>query len=60
MVLDVALEFLAAASRRLKPGGTLYLVANEPLPYETPLREIGPSRELARAGGFKVLAATRD
>ncbi|AIZ44915.1 rRNA (guanine-N2)-methyltransferase [Deinococcus radiopugnans] len=60
VVLDVALEFLAAASRRLKPGGTLYLVANEPLPYETPLRDIGPARELARAGGFKVLAATRD
>ncbi|WP_029480410.1 class I SAM-dependent methyltransferase [Deinococcus marmoris] len=59
VVLDVALEFLATASRRLKPGGTLYLVANEPLPYETPLREIGPARELARAGGFKVLAATR-
>lgn len=59
VVLDVALEFLAAASRRLKPGGTLYLVANEPLPYEAALRRIGPARELARAGGFKVLAATR-
>jgi 16S rRNA (guanine1207-N2)-methyltransferase len=59
VVLDVALEFLATASRRLNPGGTLYLVANEPLPYETPLREIGPTRELARVGGFKVLSATR-
>lgn len=60
VVLDVAREFLAAASRRLRPGGTLYVVANEPLPYEAPLREIGPSRELARTGGFKVLAATRN
>ncbi len=59
VVLDVALEFLATATRRLKPGGTLYLVANEPLPYEMPLRQIGPARELARVGGFKILAATR-
>ncbi|GGM15449.1 class I SAM-dependent methyltransferase [Deinococcus aerophilus] len=59
VMLDVAHEFIAAAARRLKPGGTLYLVANEPLPYEAPLREIGPVRELVRAGGFKVLAATR-
>lgn len=59
VVLDVALQFLAAASRRLRPGGTLYVVANEPLPYETPLREIGAAEELARADGFKVLSATR-
>ncbi|MDV6375703.1 class I SAM-dependent methyltransferase [Deinococcus arenicola] len=59
VVLDVALEFIATAVRRLTPGGTLYLVANEPLPYEAALRQIGPARELARAGGFKVLAATR-
>ncbi|WP_164973418.1 class I SAM-dependent methyltransferase [Deinococcus metallilatus] len=59
VVLDVAREFIAAAARRLNPGGTLYLVANEPLPYETPLRSLGPVRELRREGGFKVLAATR-
>nr|WP_244977102.1 class I SAM-dependent methyltransferase [Deinococcus humi] len=59
VVLDVALEFLATASRRLKVGGTLYLVANEPLPYETALQKIGSTQELARTGGFKVLAATR-
>ncbi|GAA5532209.1 class I SAM-dependent methyltransferase [Deinococcus aluminii] len=59
VVLDVAREFIAAARRRLKPGGTLYLVANEPLPYETPLRALGEVRELRREGGFKVLAATR-
>ncbi|EYB69250.1 rRNA (guanine-N(2)-)-methyltransferase [Deinococcus phoenicis] len=59
MVLDVAREFIAAAARRLKPGGTLYLVANEPLPYETPMRAVGPVRELRRENGFKVLAATR-
>ncbi|WP_034385055.1 class I SAM-dependent methyltransferase [Deinococcus sp. YIM 77859] len=59
VVLDVAREFIAAAERRLKPGGTLYLVANEPLPYEPPLRALGELRELRREGGFKVLSATR-
>ncbi|WP_216320321.1 class I SAM-dependent methyltransferase [Deinococcus aestuarii] len=59
VVLDVAREFIAAAGRRLNPGGTLVLVANEPLPYEPPLRALGEVRELAREGGFKVLQATR-
>ncbi|BDP40769.1 hypothetical protein DAETH_07380 [Deinococcus aetherius] len=59
VVLDVAREFIAAARRRLRPGGTLYLVANEPLPYETPLRAVGEVRELVREGGFKVLTTTR-
>ncbi|WP_288402044.1 class I SAM-dependent methyltransferase [uncultured Deinococcus sp.] len=59
VVLDVAREFIAAAGRRLRPGGALYLVANDPLPYEAPLRALGEVRELARAGGFKVLQATR-
>ncbi|MFC5849034.1 class I SAM-dependent methyltransferase [Deinococcus petrolearius] len=59
VVLDVAREFIAAAARRLRPGGTLFLVANEPLPYEAALRALGEVRELARADGFKVLAATR-
>ncbi|MEW6422244.1 MAG: methyltransferase, partial [Deinococcota bacterium] len=49
----------AAAGRRLNPGGTLYLVANEPLPYEASLRALGKLRELRREGGFKVLAAMR-
>lgn len=59
VVLDVAREFIAAAARRLTPGGTLYLVANEPLPYEAALAAVGPARELRRGEGFKVLAATR-
>ncbi|MEF2278171.1 class I SAM-dependent methyltransferase [Deinococcus sp. YIM 134068] len=59
VVLDVAREFIAVAGRRLNPGGTVYLVANEPLPYETALRAVGEVRELRREGGFKVLAATR-
>lgn len=59
VVLDVAREFIAAAVRRLRPGGTLYLVANEPLPYEAAMATLGPVRELVRLGGFKVLSATR-
>lgn len=59
VVLDVAREFIAAAGRRLNPGGTLYLVANEPLPYEAAMGTLGPVRELRREGGFKVLAVTR-
>lgn len=59
VVLDVAREFIAAATRRLTPGGTLYVVANDPLPYEGNMSAIGPVRELLRAGGFKILAATR-
>ncbi|GGK15442.1 rRNA (guanine-N2)-methyltransferase [Deinococcus malanensis] len=59
VVLDVAREFIAAAARRLNPGGTLYLVANEPLPYEPAMQGVGQTRELVRAGGFKVLSSTR-
>lgn len=59
VVLDVAREFIATAKRHLVPGGVLYVVANEPLPYEKPLGEIGPVSELARESGFKVLAVRR-
>lgn len=59
VVLDVAREFIAAAARRLAPGGQLYLVANEPLPYEAPLRVVGEVTELVREAGFKVLLARR-
>lgn len=59
VVLDVAREFIAATGRCLSPGGTLSLVANEPLPYEAAMGSLGPVRELRREGGFKVLAVTR-
>ncbi|WP_328774563.1 class I SAM-dependent methyltransferase [Deinococcus aquaedulcis] len=59
VVLDVAREFMAAAGRRLRPGGTLYVVANEPLPYETELARLGPVEQTRREGGFKVLKVTR-
>lgn len=62
MVLDVAAEFLAAAGRRLHPGGRLVFVANEFLPYEKHLGSgagwTGVSTR-AREAGFKVLEAVR-
>lgn len=60
VVLDVAREFIAAARRRLKPGGRLILVANDFLPYERELAALlGPAEVLAQERGFKVLAAVR-
>lgn len=59
VVLDVAQEFIAAAQRRLNPGGTLYLVANDPLPYEKSMQDIGEVQELRRESGFKILKADR-
>lgn len=59
VVLDVAREFIAAAQRRLNPGGTLYLVANDPLPYEQAMADVGPVEVLFRESGFKGLRAQR-
>ena len=59
VVLDVAREFIATAGRRLVPGGKMYLVANEPLPYEQALGTLGPVREVVREQGFKVLELVR-
>lgn len=59
LVLDVALEFVAAAARRLERGGELWLVANHFLPYERPMAAVGGVREVARERGFKLLVARR-
>lgn len=59
VVLDVVREFIASAKRHLKPGGTLYVVANDPLPYEKPLADVGDVKELVREAGFKVLKVSR-
>jgi 16S rRNA (guanine1207-N2)-methyltransferase len=59
VVLDITAEFVAAAWRRLKPGGRLVLVANEFLPYERLLAGWQQVGSLAQQGGFKVLSATR-
>lgn len=52
--------FIAAAARLLAPHGTLWLVANRHLPYETALS--GQFRDLTELAGtpqFKVLKAAR-
>ena len=59
VVLDVAREFIATAGRRLVPGGRMFLVANEPLPYEHALGALGTVREVVREQGFKVLELRR-
>lgn len=51
---------IAAASRSLRRGGRLVIVANRGLPYEAPLRAGFASVEkLAEEGGFIVFAARR-
>jgi 16S rRNA (guanine1207-N2)-methyltransferase len=52
--------FIGVAARALRPGGTLWIVANRHLPYEAPLRaafeRVEPKADQA---GFKVYAATK-
>jgi 16S rRNA (guanine1207-N2)-methyltransferase len=51
---------ILAAARALKPGGTLYLVANRQLPYEQVLaKEFRKSGETVRDARYKVLQAVR-
>jgi len=52
--------FIAAASKALKPGGRLLMVANRGLPYERALTA-GFARftRLAEEGGYKVIEAVR-
>jgi 16S rRNA (guanine1207-N2)-methyltransferase len=57
VVLDVPHAFLAAAHRRLAPGGSLTLVANRALAYEQILARWGRVETLLDARGFKVLRA---
>ena len=52
--------FIARASEVLRPGGTLWLVANAHLPYEAVLRETFRSVAVsAQAGGYRVYEARR-
>ncbi len=52
--------FIKAAARALMPGGSLLMVANRNLPYETTLADTFKRFEtLADEGGFKVMRAFR-
>lgn len=59
VALEVPRAFLAAAYSRLRPGGTLTLVANRALPYERDLATWAWWEVLAEDKGFKVLRAVR-
>lgn len=57
---DVGQGFIRSASRGLRSGGTLYLVANRHMPYEDTLKEcFGSFDMLADEGGYKVLKAIK-
>jgi 16S rRNA (guanine1207-N2)-methyltransferase len=52
--------FIARAAESLRPGGTLWLVANAHLPYEAALREAFRSVSVtAQAGGYRAFEARR-
>ena len=52
--------FIAAAARVLRPGGTLWLVANRHLPYEAALGAAFRDLDvLEEAGGYKLVRGTR-
>ncbi|MEM6635949.1 MAG: class I SAM-dependent methyltransferase [Pseudomonadota bacterium] len=57
---ELGRAFIRAASQILKPAGSLWLVANRHLPYESALDEGFGRVELVNgAAGFKVFHATR-
>lgn len=56
----IGAAMVRAASKALKPGGRLFMVANRQLPYEQVLASTFSSHaEIARDGMFKVLSARR-
>lgn len=57
--LEVPRAFLAAAHRRLLPGGTALVVANRALPYERELAGWAGYETVRDERGFKVLRARR-
>jgi 16S rRNA (guanine1207-N2)-methyltransferase len=57
---QIGIGFIEAASRALKPGGKLLMVANRNLPYEAALEtRFHRVERLAEANGFKVIEANR-
>lgn len=58
---DLGQRFISVAAEALRPGGTLWLVANRHLPYEAVLSSsFGRVRTVVQTGGFKIVEAARD
>lgn len=57
---DIGRAFIATASAALKPGGSVWLVANRHLPYEAALGSAFASvRTVVQQGGFKIVHAVK-
>jgi 16S rRNA (guanine1207-N2)-methyltransferase len=57
---DIGKQFIETASRSLRPGGQLWMVANAGLPYESALGELFAScKKITERDGFKVFRAVR-
>jgi len=57
---EIGRAFIAAAADALRPGGSLWMVANRQLPYEQVLgARFAQLHEVAQAGGFKVIHAVK-
>jgi len=58
--LELGLRFVEEAARTLKPGGPLWMVCNQNLPYEEPLASFfSEHKRVAVRDGFKVLWARK-
>jgi len=57
---DIGRRFIAVAATALKPGGSLWLVANRHLPYESILdASFGSTRIVTQDQGFKIIEAIK-
>lgn len=55
---DLGQAFILAATKALKPGGRLFIVANQNLPYEATIAaNISRHRIVATANGYKIIEA---
>lgn len=57
---DIGRRFITVAAESLRPGGSLWLVANRHLPYEAVLSENFPVvRTVVQQHGYKIIEAVR-
>jgi len=57
---DIGRRFISVAAAALNPGGSLWLVANRHLPYETVLADsFARVRKVAERDGFKIIESVK-